>query len=65
MTYLNHFHQEASEHKMRKIAVLNASPMSSEDAVAYMKRNFEQAKHLEEVDRVVNLFFYTTLLPSR
>jgi len=52
MTYLNHFHQEASEHKMRKIAVLNASPMSSEDAVAYMKRNFEQAKHLEEVDRV-------------
>ncbi|MBO4801190.1 MAG: hypothetical protein J5545_04915 [Bacteroidaceae bacterium] len=46
MTYLNHFHQEASERKMRKIAVLNASPMNSADAVEYMKHNLEQAKNL-------------------
>jgi len=46
MTYLNHFHQEASERKMQKIAALNASPMNSEDAVMYMKRNLEQAKRL-------------------
>lgn len=46
MTYLNHFHQEASERKMRKIAALNALHMSSADAVAYMKRNLEQAKTL-------------------
>lgn len=46
MTYLNQFHQEASERKMRKIAALNASPMNSADAVEYMKRNLEQAKRL-------------------
>ena len=46
MTYLNHFHQEASERKMRKIAALNASPMNTADAVEYMKRNLQQAEQL-------------------
>ena len=33
MTYLNQFHKEASERKMRKISESRKSPMSSEDAV--------------------------------
>lgn len=46
MTFLNHFHQEASERKMQKIAALKASPMNSADAVEYMKRNLELAKKM-------------------
>ncbi len=44
MTYLNQFHKEATERKLRKIAESLKSPMSSEDAANYMKRNFEMAK---------------------
>lgn len=46
MTYLNQFHKEASERKMRKISESRKSPMSSEDAVRYMKRNLELAKNM-------------------
>ena len=47
MTYLNQFHKESVERKMRKISELRKSPMSSEDAVRYMKRNLELAKQME------------------
>ena len=44
MTFLNQFHKEATERKMRKIAALQQSPMNSNDAANYMKENFELAK---------------------
>ena len=44
MTYLNQFHKEAVERKLRKIAESMKSPMNSIDAANYMKRNFELAK---------------------
>ena len=44
MTYLNQFHKEATERKMRKIAASQQSPISSSDFAQYMKRNFEIAK---------------------
>ena len=44
MTYLNQFHKEATERKIRKIGESSKSPMSSEDAAKYMKHNFELAK---------------------
>ncbi len=44
MTYLNQFHKEAVERKLRKIAESAISPMSSIDAANYMKRNFELAQ---------------------
>ena len=40
MTYLNQFHKEAVERKLRKIAESMKSPMNSVDAANYMKRNF-------------------------
>lgn len=43
MTYLNQFHKQASERKMRKIAESKLSPMNSVDAANYMKRNVEKA----------------------
>ena len=46
MTYLNQFHKEAVERKMRKITELRKSPMKSEDAANYMKRNLEMAKDM-------------------
>ena len=46
MTYLNQFHKEAVERKMRKITELRKFPMKSEDAVKYMKRNLELAESL-------------------
>ena len=46
MTYLNQFHKEAVERKIRKITELRRFPMNSEDAVRYMKRNLEIAKSL-------------------
>ncbi len=46
MTYLNQFHQEATERKIRKIAASQQSPMSSSDFAQYMKRNFETAKQM-------------------
>lgn len=47
MTYLNQFHKEASERKMRKIAESKLSPGSPEDFVRYMFRNLELAKDME------------------
>ena len=44
MTYLNQFHKEATERKLRKIAESQKLPMSSEEAAKYMKGNFEMAK---------------------
>ena len=44
MTYLNLFHKEAAERKMRKITESRKSPMNSVDAANYMKRNLELAK---------------------
>ena len=43
MTYLNQFHKEATERKMRKIAESQKSPMSSKDFAEYMKHNLELA----------------------
>ena len=44
MTYLNQFHKEAVERKLRKIEESMKSPMDSVEAANYMKRNFEIAK---------------------
>ena len=46
MTYLNQFHKEATERKMRKIVASQQSPMSCSDFAQYMKRNFELAKQM-------------------
>lgn len=46
MTYLNQFHKEASERKMRKIEESMKSPMSSEDFAKYMKHNVEVASRM-------------------
>ena len=46
MTYLNQFHKEAVERKLRKIEESMKSPMNSVEAANYMKRNFEMAKSL-------------------
>jgi hypothetical protein len=46
MTYLNQFHTEATERKMRKIAASQQSPMNSNDFAQYMKRNVELAKKM-------------------
>ena len=47
MTYLNQFHKEAMERKLRKIAESMKSPMNSVDAASYMKHNFEMAIKME------------------
>lgn len=47
MKYLNQFHKESSERKLKKIAESKKSPMSSIDAAAYMMANFERAKRME------------------
>ena len=47
MEYLNHFHRESVERKLRKIEEFKKSPMNSEDAVAYMRRNMEIAAEIE------------------
>jgi hypothetical protein len=46
MKYLNQFHKEATERKIRKIAEAKLSPTNSVDAVNYMKRNVEIASHM-------------------
>lgn len=46
MTYLNQFHKEVTERKIRKIAESQQSPMSSTDFANYMKRNLELAKQM-------------------
>ncbi len=47
MEYLNQFHKESVERKLKKIAESMKSPMSSIDAAAYMMANFERAKRME------------------
>ena len=44
MMYLNQFHKESVERKMKKIAESKKSPMNSVATTAYMKKNFEKAK---------------------
>ena len=46
MNYLNQFHKESVERKMKKISESLKSPMSSSAAVAYMKANYEKAKQM-------------------
>lgn len=46
MEYLNQFHKESVERKLRKIEEFKKSPMNSEDAVAYMRRNMEIASKM-------------------
>ena len=46
MTYLNQFHKEVTERKMRKIAASQRSPMNSNDFANYMKHNLELAKQM-------------------
>ena len=46
MTFLNQFHKEVMERKMRKIAASQQSPMNSGDFAQYMKRNQEIAKQM-------------------
>ena len=46
MTYLNQFHMEASERKMRKIEELGKSQISSTAFAEYMKRNVELASKM-------------------
>ena len=46
MTFLNQFHKEVTDRKMRKIAVSQQSPMNSSDFAQYMKRNMEIAKQM-------------------
>ena len=45
MTFLNQFHKEAVERKLRKIEESMKSQMNSVDAANYMKRNFELAQY--------------------
>ena len=47
MEYLNQFHKESVERKLKKIAESKKSPMSSIDAAAYMMANFVKAKRME------------------
>ena len=60
MMYLNQFHKEAVERKVRKIAESKKSPMSSIAAAAYMKKNFEKAKTMS-LSQLNNLL--TQMLP--
>ena len=51
MTYLNQFHKEAVERKLRKIAESMKSPMNSKDFADYMRKNLEIAKLMEASSR--------------
>ena len=46
--FLNQFHKEAMERTMKKIEESKKSPMSSEDFVAYMWRNYNKALEMEK-----------------
>ena len=46
MIYLNQYHRESTERKLRKMEEWKKSPMNSIDAANYMKKNFEMAKHM-------------------
>jgi len=51
MTYLNQFHKEAVERKLRKIVESMKSPMNSKDFADYMRRNLELAKQMEAASK--------------
>ena len=46
MTFINKFHKEVTERKMRKIAASLKTPMNSSDFAEYMKRNLALAKQM-------------------
>ena len=48
MTFLNQFHKEATERKIRKIEEWEKIPMSSAEAAAYMWRNYRRALEMEK-----------------
>ena len=48
MTYLNQFHKEAVERKLKKIEESLKEPMDPVGDAKYMWRNFEMAKKMEE-----------------
>lgn len=47
MKYLNQFHKESSERKLKKIAESQKHPMSPGEIMAYLWSNFERAKRME------------------
>ena len=47
MTFINKFHKEVTERKMRKIAESQKSPMSLSDFAEYMKRNRALEKQMQ------------------
>ena len=47
MTYLNQFHKEVTERKMRKISESQQLQISSNDFADYMRKNLEKAKQME------------------
>ena len=47
MKYLNQFHKESSERKLKKIAESQKHPMTPEEISAYLWSNFEKAKCME------------------
>jgi hypothetical protein len=51
MTFLNQFHKEAVERKLRKIEESMRSPMNSIDAANYMRRHLELAKQMEAASK--------------
>ena len=51
MTFLNQFHKEAVERKLRKIEEFKKSPMNSKDFADYMRRNLETAKAMEAASK--------------
>ena len=52
MKYLNQFHKESSERKMRKMAEWKGQPTSEDDAVAEMFRNHRMALAIEKGENV-------------
>ena len=47
MKYLNQFHKESVERKLKKIAESQKYPMSPGEIMAYLWSNFERAKRME------------------
>ena len=48
MEFLNQFHKEATERKIRKIEEWEKIPISSSEAAAYMWRNYRMALEMEK-----------------
>ena len=47
MEYLNQFHKESVERKLKKIAESQKHPMTIEETLAYLWANVEKAKQME------------------